>query len=314
MCTLTVSLLGKLNVRLDGKAVAGLDARKVQELFCYLLVHRDRAHYREELATLLWEDASSSQSKKYLRQALWQLQAALETPEEAPPFLLVDAEWVHINPVADLCVDVLDFERAFTNIQALPADALDIQRVATLQQAISYYHGDFLEGWYQDWCIYERERYQSIYLAMLEKLLSYYEVQQNCELGMICGLEILRHDRAQERTHRRLMRLHYLTGNRTAALRQYQSCIEALDEELGVGPAQSTQRLYEQICNDQAELVAQQATNAQPLHREANVDKSNMPQHRTPQEAFRYLRQVQSTLANLQNQVDACMSALSELN
>ena len=314
MCTLTVSLLGKLNVRLDGKAVAGLDARKVQELFCYLLVHRDRAHYREELATLLWEDASSSQSKKYLRQALWQLQAALETPEEEPPFLLVDAEWVHINPVADLCVDVLDFERAFTNIQALPADALDIQRVATLQQAISYYHGDFLEGWYQDWCIYERERYQSIYLAMLEKLLSYYEVQQNCELGMICGLEILRHDRAQERTHRRLMRLYYLTGNRTAALRQYQSCIEALDEELGVGPAQSTQRLYEQICNDQAELVAQQATSAQPLHRETDVNKSNMPQHHTPQEAFRYLRQVQSTLANLQNQVDACMSALSELN
>ncbi|MEZ4656714.1 MAG: BTAD domain-containing putative transcriptional regulator [Caldilineaceae bacterium] len=313
MCTLTVSLFGKLDIRLDGKTVEGLEGRKVQELFCFLLVHRDRAHYREELATLLWEDTSSSQSKKYLRQALWQLQSALEPPVEQPHFLLVDAEWVHINPAANLHVDALDFERAFTNMQALPVDMLDAQRIETLQHAISYYHGDFLEGWYQDWCIYERERYQSIYLAMLEKLLSYYEAQQNCELGMICGLEILRHDRAQERTHRRLMRLYYLTGNRTAALRQYQACVEALDEELGVGPAQSTQRLYTQICQDQAELVAAQTPSASPLHREPDADEAVTPQHRTPQEAFRYLRQVQSTLASLKSQVDACVSALSDM-
>ena len=63
------------------------------------------------------------------------------------------------------------------------------------------------------------------------------------------------------------MRLHYMTGNRTAALRQYRACVEALDEELGVGPAQSTQRLYQQICSDQVELVTEQATSASVAHR-----------------------------------------------
>ena len=314
MCTLTVSLFGKLDIRLDGKPVEGLEARKVQELLCYLLVNRDRAHCREDLATLLWEDTSSSQSKKYLRQALWQLQSALELPDEQAHFFLVDAEWVHTNPAANICVDALDFERAFTHMQALPADVLDTQRIETLQQVISYYHGDFLEGWYQDWCIYERERYQSIYLAMLEKLLSYYEVQQDCELGMICGLEILRHDRAQERTHRRLMRLYYMTGNRTAALRQYQACVDALDEELGVGPAQSTQHLYQQICNDQAKLVAEQTPGVSAVQRESDLDESLISQHRTPQEAFQYLCQIQSALASLKRQVDACVSALSKLH
>ena len=35
------------------------------------------------------------------------------------------------------------------------------------------------------------------------------------------GARILHCDRARERTHRRLMRLHFLAGDRTAALRQY---------------------------------------------------------------------------------------------
>jgi len=40
-------------------------------------------------------------------------------------------------------------------------------------------------------------------------------------------------------------------GNRTGALRQYESCAAALDEELSVKPAQSTSALFEQIRADQ---------------------------------------------------------------
>ena len=149
---------------------------------------------------------------------------------------------------------------------------------------------------------------------MLEMLLSYHERQHNCEMGMICGMEILRYDRAQERTHRRLMRLYYTTGNRTAALRQYQACVNALDEELGVGPAQSTQRLYQQICSDQAELVAEQAPGALETHEVPETCQLPAAHHRPPEEVFQYLRQVQSTLAALKSQVDACVAALSEVD
>ena len=143
MCALTVSVFGKLDIRFGGKSVVGLEARKVQELFIYLLVHRNRAHCREELATLLWDETTSSQSKKYLRQALWQLQSALEVPNEQTHLLLVEAEWVHINPAADICVDALDFEQAFTRMQSLPANALDSQRMEALQQTLASYQGDF---------------------------------------------------------------------------------------------------------------------------------------------------------------------------
>ena len=47
------------------------------------------------------------------------------------------------------------------------------------------------------------------------------------------------------------MRLQFLAGNRTGALRQYERCVIALDQELGVKPAKWTTELYDQIRADQ---------------------------------------------------------------
>ena len=46
------------------------------------------------------------------------------------------------------------------------------------------------------------------------------------------------------------MRLHFLAGERTAALRQYRQCVEALQQELGVKPGRRTAALYEQLRAD----------------------------------------------------------------
>jgi len=70
-------LLGKFAVYYNHTALDSFNVQKVQELLCYLLVHRDRPHHREVLAELLWNNANTPYSKKYLRKTLWQLQTAL---------------------------------------------------------------------------------------------------------------------------------------------------------------------------------------------------------------------------------------------
>src|ERR1700675_5041594 len=87
-------------------------------------------------------------------------------------------------------------------------------------------------------------------LAMRSKLMSYCESHDQYENGLQHGARILACDRAREHTHWRLMRLQYLAGNRTGALRQYERCVAALREELGVKPAKRTTELYEQIRDD----------------------------------------------------------------
>ena len=96
MSTLSIQLFGKFCVRRNDQVLEGFDARKVQELFCYLLLHRNHSLPRETLAGLLWPDTTTIQSKKNLRQALWQLQSALGSQTEPinDRVLLVEPEWV----------------------------------------------------------------------------------------------------------------------------------------------------------------------------------------------------------------------------
>jgi len=249
---LRFQLFGKFTVQCDGRLLRGLYASKEQELLCYLLVVRDRRHAREMLASLLWGDVSTDKSKKYLRQALWHVQSVLEAADVPhQPVLVVEHDWVELNPQSDFWVDLALFEQASAAASGVPGKELDNSKAEMLKEAVTLYRGDLLEGWYHDWCLFERERLQNMYLSMLDKLTAYSEEQGNYEAGQSYGTMILRYDPAREHTHRQLMHLQYRAGDRTGALRQYERCVKALDEELGVKPQRHTTNLYEQIRADQ---------------------------------------------------------------
>jgi DNA-binding SARP family transcriptional activator len=252
MSSMRCYLFGKLRVQCGEHVTDGLGARKLEELFCYLLLQRGHSHPRGILADLFWGDNPTALSRKYLRKALWQLQESLEAHAAlmAESILLVEPEWVQLNPKADLWIDITAFEEGYRRVQGVSVELLSRQQIQELQDAVALYGGELLEGWYMDWCLFERERYRFMYLAMLDKLMDYCEIHHHYEAGIAHGMSILRCDRAQERTHRRLMRMHYLGGDRTAALRQYGRCVAALHEELDVLPAQSTVELCQLIRED----------------------------------------------------------------
>lgn len=257
MFSLSIHLFGKFSVEYNG-GIGGLGTSKVQELLSYLLIHRNRPCPREALAALLWGETATHKSKKYLRQALWQLQTALvpHNPAEGEQLLLVDDHWVQLNTRSEIWLDVAVLEEAFALLKDKPGREMDEKEKDVVQAAVQVYKGELLEGSYQDWCLFERERLQNMYLAMLYKLMSYCEAANEYEAGQLYGLRILYCDRASERTHRRLMQLQYMAGDRTAALRQFARCVVALDEELGVKPDNRTETLYQKIRSGEAERPA----------------------------------------------------------
>jgi hypothetical protein len=150
-----------------------------------------------------------------------------------------------------------------------------------------------------------------MYLSMLDKLLDYCEAQSEPEAGLMYGQQILRYDRARERTHRRMMRLHYLAGDRTSALRQYHSCVQALAEELDVGPAKSTVALYNQIRADQVRNDSPPSPPPQllPLE-ETHVQWRTYIDATDPVQS---LHQIHASLIDLQRQIESCMRAFEAL-
>ncbi|MEK6300719.1 MAG: BTAD domain-containing putative transcriptional regulator [Acidobacteriota bacterium] len=297
MSSVSIRLFGKFSAQIAPEKIEGLEAPRLQELFSYLLLYRERPHARETLAALLWGDSPTATSKKYLRQALWQLQSALtDAAPSARHLLIVEPDWIQIDPDAGLWLDVAEFEQSFNLVQGVRGPELDVAGARSLEEAVALYKADLLEACYEDWCIYERERLQNMFLAMLDKLMSYCESHDQYENGLQYGARILAYDRAREHTHRRLMRLHYLEGNRTAALRQYERCVAALQEELGVKPAKRTTDLYDQVRADSLDgsLAARQA--------EASAS--------SPPEALVRLRQIRSLLVDIQREIQKDIQAV----
>lgn len=300
MSNLRFNLFGKFTVQRDGRLVKRLDASKEQELLCYLLVVRDRCHARETLASLLWGDVSTGKSKKYLRQALWRVQSMLEEGDVTHQILLVGHDWVQFNVKSDPWLDLALFERAFAAASGVPGKELDKPKAEALKDAVGLYRGDLLEGWYQDWCLFERERLQNMYLSMLDKLLAYSEEHGEYDSGRGYGETILRYDRAREQTHRQLMHLQYRAGDRTGALRQYERCVRALNEELDVKPQRRTRALYEQIRADQVADVELAA-----------VPSATLPSTSLP-EVLGRLKGLQSVLAAAQRRVQQDIKAVEQ--
>ena len=292
-------LFGKFTAQHDAGLLTGLDASKDQELLSYLLIHRDRPHSREALASLLWADTSTEKSKKYLRQALWHLHAALNSDNgNGTDVLLVDHDWLSLNPCSNLWTDVADFERAFAGAEGVAGRQLDTQKADALKDAVSLYSDDLLPGYYQDWILFERERLQNMYLLMLDKLIVYLQFRGEYEVAQGYGATILRYDPARERTHRQLMHLFSLAGDRTSALRQFERCVQALKQELGVKPERKTVELYERIKSDQIGHI-----NA----------PEDIPHTATSSDIITRLKQLQAIVSGVQRRIQRDIKSIEAL-
>lgn len=252
MTGLEIRLFGQVSVQQSGQPLSGLSA-KALELLCYLLLHRERGHTREALADILWPQALDSISKKYLRQAIWQLHSTLADRQKnagPEPLLILRPGWVRVNPKAGWWLDVAAFEKAYDISRDTAGKELTDSQAQALEKAVTLYRGDLTEAWDQDWCIYERDRLQLTYLTMLEQLMGHCEARRRYAKGVAYGQCILRYDPARECTYRHLMRLYYRAGDRTTALRQYDSCRAAMAKHLSLEPSRGTVTLYQQIRAD----------------------------------------------------------------
>ena len=260
-----VTLFGKIDVRVAGEpsvAYAESLPTAAQKLLAYLLLHRERPHARERLGGLFWQHGSTRRTKAYLRKAIWQIQHVFETGSRPGShanvsLLDVDGDWICCSREVEMCLDVETLERAFSAVRNRHGTELSEAEAHDLSEAVQLYTGDLLENWYANWCLLERERLRDLYLMALKKLSRYAEHAHRYEEGIAWSTQMLAVDSARECAHRQLMRLRYLAGDRTGALRQYVRCARILEAELGVDPAAATHHLHTEIREDTLSLRSQ---------------------------------------------------------
>lgn len=279
MPTLTIQLLGGFAVTAADAPITAFAYDKVRGLLAYLVMEADRPHRREWLATLFWPEQPRRSALQSLSQALYQLRRTLADEQAKPSFLLITPQTVQFNPKSDYWLDTQALQRLFDECRAHAHRPMHTCPAcqARLTQASDLYHGPFLEGFslpdspeFDEWVLIQRERLQRLVIDALRSLVSGYERQGNYLQALLYGQHWLAVEPWQEEAHCAVMRLLAASGQRSAALAQFEQCRRLLAAELGVEPSAETCALYQQIHD---------ASNAQPTVR---ASRPNLPAPLTP--------------------------------
>lgn len=253
---LSISMLGSLDVTLDGKRVDGFEYNKVKALLAYLTIESERPHHREILAEILWPERPAQMARNSLRQALSILRNVINDRSADIPYLSISRDTVQFNKRSDYWLDVNVFVDSLNACRDNMRRNLDPAVTCThwLKQAARLYRGDFMDQFllndslqFMEWLNLKRDEYRREAIEVFSLLSSYYENQNEFEEARYFAKKQLDLDDTQEEGHRKLMRIYYQLGERNSALTQYESCQKILNEELGVQPEEETQNLYNRI-------------------------------------------------------------------
>jgi len=251
MDLLEIRLLGSFQVSLGERPLVDFESNKVRALLAYLAVETDRPHQRRKLSALLWPEFPEFTSLSNLRYALSDLRKVIGDRTAQPPYLEITPQVVQFNIKSSSVVDVGAFERYCSQASLYP---LDMQ---SLIQAANLYRGGFLEGFsipdsnaFEEWLILKREHLDRLAYQVFHQLADDYELTGDCLQAISFAERQLELDPWREEAHRQLMRCLYFTGQRSAALAQYEACCQSLAAELNLEPDRETQRLYEQILDE----------------------------------------------------------------
>lgn len=269
MARLSLSLFGGFQASLDDAPLAGIYDH-VRALLAYLATESDRPHRREFLAELLWPDEPEEVARRNLRQALSRLRAALGDRDAAEsPFLLIDRTSIQFNRQSDHIFDVAAFiATAPPEKRGSKAD-LTVADLPWLEAACNLYRGHFLNQFYlpenssfDQWVSARAEEHKQRALHYLCALTDYFGSTGDLQRGIAAARRQIELEPWREHAHRQLMHLLAKSGQRSAALAQYNVCRALLLDELGVEPEGDTESLRQSILRGEVEPASAPAAAA----------------------------------------------------
>ena len=235
--SLKIFLLGQFKLLINDSPIE-LPSRPAQSLLAYLALNAGVTHRREKLASLLWPEATESNARSYLRQALWRIRKSLKSRS---------LQWEDFLEVNEIDVTFIIHADYWLDADVL-LKAVEPEQVETLIEIVNLYREELLPGFYDEWVVSERNRLQAAYHQKMRLLLDGLVHNEQWHKVIEWGEQWIRLDYAPEAAYRAMMQAHAELGDMGMVHTTFQRCTEAINHELDLEPSPETVHLYEQIC------------------------------------------------------------------
>ena len=238
---ITIQTLGRMEVRVNRNLITGTDWRSLvaRDLFFFLL-NNSQGLTKEQIGLVFWPDASPDQLHQRFRNLLYRLRHAVGSDV----VVLGPDELYRFNGALDYEYDVETFERELDYAEKIEKDS---DRLRGLLRAARLYQGIFLPEIDTEWALVERERLKQRCLDAMMSAANLALDLNRPEQALQSCQAALNIDPSLEEAYRLAMRGYDAEGNRAGVIRQYQACIQSMQEEFGSTPSPQTVHLFEQL-------------------------------------------------------------------
>lgn len=258
MSDLNLSFLGPPEVRRTDQVVQ-FSTRKELALLIYLAVEGG-THLRKQLSELFWPESDAMHGRAALRITLLHLRHLLDNGTQPGPHLLITRDTLSLDLTSSIDLDLHPLHEAWVAARASDRTTLtmveDTRRalLSQLQSAISLPRGEFLEDFslrdapaFDDWVRFQRE-YWHLHINEIFDRLSQLQFESGAlTLAIATVNRWLALDPLHEEAYRRLMRLHFASGDRDAALHTYDICQAMLTTGMQTEPTPETLALAKRM-------------------------------------------------------------------
>lgn len=223
---LRLSVLGGFRVTLDGAHVDVPMAS--QRIVAFLALHDEPLH-RSYVAGTLWPEYLDGRAAANLRTALSRLPLS--------PGALVGARGQLLSLSAGIDVDMRETRLLIREVLDDGEGTVQLCRIRDRLMV------DLLPGWYDDWLVFEQERYREMRLQALEALCRWLVGCGRSGTAVEVGLATVATDPLRESAQRVLLEAHLAHGNPAAAVRGFERYRVRLRRELGMEPSGALARM-----------------------------------------------------------------------
>jgi DNA-binding SARP family transcriptional activator len=195
---------------------------------------------------MLWPTSAPTLGLRSLNSLVYNLHKLLGPALGSAAPVLHEDGYYQLNVEAGIGVDVVYFDRLVEEGDQLLQVGNEATAIAAYHRAAELYRGGLCIA-VDAQTVMERERLLSQYLTLLMQLAEHAYNAGDYGSSLTYLWQLLARDSYREDAHRLVMRCHVRRGERGAALRQYQVCVDLLRAEFDATPERATVALFEQI-------------------------------------------------------------------
>jgi DNA-binding SARP family transcriptional activator len=245
---LAACVLGPFHARLNGQVIEDWPNCRSKAIFKYLLLNRKHPVAREALMERFWPEAEPEAARNSLNVAMHRLRRALG--RDGFPFVMFADGHYRLNPKLAVSIDAEAFLAHAAHASELEGDQDVDGAIREYTACVALYQGELLaedRHGYDEWLLPLRQQLRDRYLHALDRLGRIQLERQDLPACTTTCAKMLAVDACNESAHRMLMRCYARLGQPQLAQQQYQTCIQALNRELGIPASPETTELYRQI-------------------------------------------------------------------